>query len=325
MKAMILAAGFGTRLFPLTIDRTKPAVPFLGKPVVGYVAEYLSRFGIKDVVVNLHHQPDSVKNALGNGSAFGVNIHYSVEEPEILGTAGALDNARELLEDDTFVVINGKIVTDIDIAAAIKSHKESGAVATMVLRTNAANEKFTTVETSGGCVTGFSEIVTDQPKAGGIPLMFTGIQILEPRVFNWIPRGVYSDIVPVFYRTALEQGERINAFVTDARWFEISTLRRYLDISLAMSGGQGGIVSGEACVLAADADVRDSILWDRVNIEGGAFVRRSVLGDGVRVAAGAKLENSVVVRADLLRGCKEEPPKAQKGYFLEDNYIVPID
>src|SRR6476646_9044147 len=89
MKAMILAAGFGTRLFPLTIDRTKPAIPFLGKPLVGYVAEYVSKFGFDDIVVNLHHQPDSVISALGNGSRFGVHIEYTREEPKILGTAGA--------------------------------------------------------------------------------------------------------------------------------------------------------------------------------------------------------------------------------------------
>src|SRR5437763_10748426 len=105
MKAMILAAGFGTRLFPLTIDRTKPAIPFLGKPLVGYVAEYIAKFGFKDVVVNLHHQPESVKEALGDGSDFGVKIHYTIEAPNILGTARALDNAREFLEDDTFVIV----------------------------------------------------------------------------------------------------------------------------------------------------------------------------------------------------------------------------
>ena len=142
MKAMILAAGFGTRLFPLTIDRTKPAIPFLGKPLVGYVAEYLASFGIKDVVVNLHHQPDSVISALGDGSDFGVHIEYSREEPKIMGTAGALDNAREWLEDDTFLVVNGKIITDIDIAAAVQTHKNSGAIATMVLKPNAKREQF---------------------------------------------------------------------------------------------------------------------------------------------------------------------------------------
>ena len=89
MKAMILAAGFGTRLFPLTIDRTKPAIPFLGKPLVGYVAEYVAKFGFRDVVVNLHHQPESVKNALGDGADYGVKIHYTLETPKILGTAVA--------------------------------------------------------------------------------------------------------------------------------------------------------------------------------------------------------------------------------------------
>src|SRR6186713_1111719 len=157
MKAMILAAGFGTRLFPLTIDRTKPAIPFLGKPLVGYVAEYLAGFGFQDVVVNLHHQPDSVIQALGDGSRFGVRIEYTREEPAILGTAGALDNARHLLQDDTFLIANGKIITDIDISAAIKTHKDSGAIATMVLKPNLKREKFTIVDMDDGMVTGFGD------------------------------------------------------------------------------------------------------------------------------------------------------------------------
>ena len=138
---MILAAGFGTRLFPLTIDRTKPAIPFLGKPLVGYVAEYVARFGFKDFVVNLHHQPDSVREALGDGSEFGVRIAYTVEEPNILGTAGALDNARDHLQDEPFLIVNGKIISDIDIAAAVETHNRSGALATMVLKPNVKRER----------------------------------------------------------------------------------------------------------------------------------------------------------------------------------------
>ena len=160
MKAMILAAGFGTRLFPLTIDRTKPAIPFLGKPLVGYVAEYVAKFGITDIVVNLHHQPQSVIAALGDGSDFGVSINYTIEDPKILGTAGALDNARDYLETGTFLIVNGKIITDIDIAAALDTHRRSGAIATMVLKPNAKREKFTIVNTDGGCVTGFGSDAT---------------------------------------------------------------------------------------------------------------------------------------------------------------------
>src|SRR5690349_10792510 len=236
MKAMILAAGFGTRLFPLTIDRTKPAIPFLGKPLVGYVAEYLAGFGFKDVVVNLHHQPDSVIEALGDGSKFGVHIDYTREEPKILGTAGALDNARHLLEDDTFLIINGKIITDIDIAAALETHRRSGAVATMVLKPNAKREKFTIVEVEDGMVKGFGdyaqpqteEEIRDAEHEPAAPMMFTGIHILEPQVFDYIPRGVYSDIVPTFYSPALVKGEKIAAHVTDGEWFELSTIPRYL-------------------------------------------------------------------------------------------------
>ena len=128
MRAMILAAGYGTRLWPLTIDRAKPAIPFMGRPLVGYVAEYLARFRVKEIVVNLHHRPESVRDALGDGSRFGVRFHY-IEEPTILGTGGALDNARGLLEADTFVVVNGKIATDINLEEALRTHERTGALA----------------------------------------------------------------------------------------------------------------------------------------------------------------------------------------------------
>src|SRR5947207_11103651 len=131
MKAMILAAGFGERLWPLTADRTKPALPVLGKPLVGYVAEYLASFGIKDVLVNLHHEPDSVRQALGDGSDFGVRLEY-VNEPVILGTSGALDNARALLSGGTFAVVNGNLITDLDLNAAIAEHRARHALASSV-------------------------------------------------------------------------------------------------------------------------------------------------------------------------------------------------
>ena len=154
MKAMILAAGYGERLWPLTADRTKPALPVLGKPLVGYVAEYLSKFGIKDVLVNLHHQPESVQRSLGDGSGFGVALQY-VYEPAILGTSGALDNARSLLRGDTFVVVNGKIITDIDLNAALETHRRTKALATLVLQRNVGHERFSIVEIEDGFVKRF--------------------------------------------------------------------------------------------------------------------------------------------------------------------------
>lgn len=332
MKAMILAAGFGTRLFPLTIDRTKPAIPFLGKPLVGYVAEYIARFGIADVVVNLHHQGDSVVSALGDGSAFGVHIAYTREEPAILGTAGALDNARNLLEKETFVVVNGKIITDIDISEALETHRRSGAIATMVLKPNARRERFTIVETADGMVTGFGDYAApvteselrDTENQMAIPMMFTGIHILEPRVFEYIPRGIYSDIVPTFYNPAIAAGERIAAHVTYGNWFELSTIPRYLDISLAMMG-TGDVHFGRNCMLEGAASLKDTVLWDEVVIGQGASLYRVIAADSVRIEPGESFENAAIVRADMVRGCREIPEKALRGYIQGDNYIVPLN
>ncbi len=326
MKAMILAAGFGTRLFPLTIDRTKPAIPFLGKPLVGYVAEYVAKYGFTEVIVNLHHQPESVKEALGNGDKFGVNIEYTLESPDILGTAGALDNARDLLEDDTFLIVNGKIITDIDITAALETHKKSGAIATMILKENADFEKFTEVFVQNGEVKGFaSGFPIENPKSHlQVPLMFTGIHILEPEVFKYIPRGIYSDIVPTFYLPAIANGEKIAAHTCNNKWFELSTIPRYLDISLAMMDGEK-VCKGQNCNLDKTATVTDSILWDDVTIEANAKLSRVIIADGVTIKANNIFENVAIVRADMVRNCIERPEKALKGEYLGENYVVPLN
>src|SRR5437868_12815688 len=141
MKAVILAAGFGTRLWPLTEDRTKPAIPLLNRPLIAYTVDYLAALGVRDIIINLHHQPDSIRRALGDGAALGVNIQYSFEE-EILGTSGAIDRVRDQLMDDDFIVINGKIVTNIDLQAAIAEHRTRQAIATLVLKENTARERF---------------------------------------------------------------------------------------------------------------------------------------------------------------------------------------
>ena len=332
MKAIILAAGFGTRLFPLTIDRTKPAIPFLGKPLVGYVAENLARFGINEIVVNLHHQPQSVQNALGDGSDFGVHIDYAIEHPAILGTAGALDNARPLLDGDTFLIVNGKIITDIDIAAAIETHKRSGAIATMVLKANHKREKFTVVETENGSIGRFGPHATpvteaelrDLEHAITTPLMFTGIHVVEPAIYDLIPKGQYSDTVTDVYMPYIKNGGKIAAHVAEGEWFELSTIPRYLDISLAMMNG-GDVHFGRNCRLEGAANLKDSIVWDDVTIGNGASLYRTIVADGVRIAAGEHFENAAIVRADMVRSCREIPEKALRGYVQGENYVVPLN
>ena len=336
MRAMILAAGYGTRLWPLTADRTKPAIPFMGRPLVGYVAEYLASFGVRDIIVNLHHRPDSVREALGDGSLFGVSLSY-IDEPEILGTSGALDNARAFLEEDTFVVVNGKIVTDIDLNLALETHKRTNALATLVLRLNRTRERYSTVKVAGDRVVGFGGMPESRASDNGrntsplsngleqeLPLMFTGIQILEPKVFDYIPRKVFSHSTTEVYPKAIASGERVVAHIAEGDWYELSTIQRYLDISLAMLKKEGrDVISGAGCSISREAEVHDTVTWDNVRIEAGARVYRAVLGDGVTVRKGEQVENAALVRRELIDGVNI-PPKALPGTVKGDNFVVSL-
>jgi NDP-sugar pyrophosphorylase family protein len=355
MRGMILAAGYGTRLWPLTIDRAKPALPFMGRPLVGYVAEYLARYGCRDIAVNLHHRSESVRAALGDGSRFGVRLTY-VEEPTILGTSGALDNARSFFDDSPFVVINGKIATDIDLQAALDTHRETGALATLILRPNPARERYSTVEVRDGRVLGFGSAPppfesdnagdaasvspggegggareiniegehTEGEHAASVPLMFTGIQILEPRIFDYIPRGVFSHSTVDVYPQAMARGETVAAHVAAGNWYELSTIPRYLATSIALMRDEArSIEVGEGSVIEAGAEVEDAVLWENVRVESGARVRRAVLGAGVRVRRGESLEDAAVVRAELAES-SERPLKALAGERRGDNFVVKL-
>jgi NDP-sugar pyrophosphorylase family protein len=351
MRAMILAAGYGTRLWPLTIDRTKPAIPFMGRPLIGYVAEYLAGYGFGDIVVNLHHQPESVRAALGDGARFGVRFHY-VEEPVILGTSGAIGNARHLLDGDHFVVINGKLATDIDLREALDTHRRTKALATLVLRPNPTRERYSTVNVRDGLVNGFGgypppasdkagsvggaaqkdgsgvqggePAVVDESREVEAPLMFTGIQILDPRVFEYIPPGVFSHSVSDVYVPAIARGDRVAAHVARGSWYELSTVRRYLDTSVTlMKQGGRDVQLGEGSAVEDGADVTESVLWENVSVARGARVRRSVLGAGVSVGPGEVFDNVAVVRAELAREV-ERPEKGLQGEFRGSNFVAPI-
>ncbi|MFL6209000.1 MAG: sugar phosphate nucleotidyltransferase [Pyrinomonadaceae bacterium] len=344
MRAIILAAGYGTRLWPLTIDRAKPAIPFMGRPLVGYVAEYLARFGCHEIGVNLHHRAESVQAALGDGSAFGVQLEY-FPESTILGTSGALDNARAFLDRDTFIVINGKIATDIDLSAALATHRRTGALATLVLRPNEWRERYTIINVRDDLYLGLggfppsdndrgapsvpllneSESEIRNPKSEiETPLMFTGIHILEPRIFDFIPRGVFSDSITDVYPRAMQTGARIAAHVGTGMWHELSTVQRYLDTSIELMKHEGRDVElGAGSIVAAGASVHDAVLWENVHIEEGARVRRAVLGAGVRIPRGETIEDACVVRADLVSGV-ERPAKGLPGTMRGANFVAPL-
>lgn len=331
---MILAAGYGTRLWPLTADRTKPALPVLGRPLVGYVAEYLAHWGMTQIAVNLHYQPDSVRRSLGDGSRFGVHLHY-VYEPEILGTSGALDNARAWLETGPFLVINGKIVTDIDLAAAYRTHQERNALATLVLQPNPQRARFSQVHVRQGLIEGFggmpAALATDTASAEDasateIPLMFTGIQILSPEIFRYIPRGQFSHSTTEVYPAAIAAGETVAAHIADGQWHELSTLERYWATNCALAVQNGSAaqnILSDGARIESGAEVIKSILWENATVAAGATVRQAVLGAGVRVPAGVCIEREVWVCGELIAG-QTPPPKSPPGYWREGYFVVPL-
>lgn len=317
---MILAAGLGSRLFPLTIDRTKPAVPFLGRPLVGYVAQYLAENGFTDLVVNLHHQAESVRSALSTASEYGASVSYSEEFPTILGTGGAFRKARNLLGDEPFLAINGKIITDIDLGPIVDKHKETGALATMVLLPNSKNERFTDILIEEDRLIGFGGFPSSDQKNA---LLWTGIHILSPKVFDYIPDGE-QDIISCFYRKALVQDETVAVHVADGLWDEMSTIERYLDASLAHLGGSESFF-GSDCVISSDAKITRSVIWDRVEVGAGANLSRVVVTDDVRIPAGTTLSDCAVVSAESMRRHGPPPDKAPSGFFSDGIYIVPLE
>lgn len=334
MKAFILAAGLGTRLWPLTEDRTKAAIPFLNRPLIAYSVEYLVKHGIREFIVNLHHQPDSIRRALGDGSKFGADIQYSFE-PEILGTSGALEPMRESLADDDFLVINGKIITNIDLGKVIAEHRQKNAIATLVLRENSAREHFSIVEVDErNWITrfaGFPDIahsqaagaetaadVADVTTTASAPLMFTGVQVLSPRIFEYIPRGCFSHSTIHVFPPAMAAGEAVIGHISSRDWYEMSTVARYLEASLRlMDDNVSSVRVGANCMIDESANVERAVLWDNVTIESGARLRDCVIGEGVCIPAGTVLERAVVVRRELVR-------EIERGEVVGENLIVPI-
>lgn len=320
MKAMILAAGLGSRLFPLTLDRTKPAVPFLGRPLVGYVAEYLASQGFDDIVVNLHHQADSVRSALRDSDARGISISFSEEFPNILGTAGAFRKARNLLGEGSFLAINGKIVTDIDLRPAIEMHERTSSLATMVLLPNARNERFTKVLSDGERLLGFGGFPKAEDEGS---LLWTGIHILSPDIFDYIPEGE-QDIVNCLYRPALESGQKISTFVAQGLWNEMSTIERYLDASIAHLGSTSYFI-GKDCTIAPSASLAGVVIWDRVAIGADTSLSRVVVTDDVVIPDGAVYSDCAIVSEESLGRHGAPPEKAPPGFFDKGLYIVPLE
>lgn len=225
MKAMILAAGFGTRLRPLTNTIPKPLLPVAGTPLIVWNLLLLKRHGFQDVVINLHHLGPMIEQAIGNGSRYGMRITYS-REAVILGTGGGIKQAEPNFSGSPVLILNGDTLVEIDLEALWTFHRQRNAAATLVLRSDPDATRWGLVEMAEDnrivriTGRGLSEPTLTQPR------MFTGIHILHPRLLREVPKGKASSIIDV-YVSGIQRNEIVVGYDHQGYWSDIGTPERY--------------------------------------------------------------------------------------------------
>ncbi|HJR59376.1 MAG TPA: NDP-sugar synthase [Vicinamibacterales bacterium] len=294
--ALVLTAGLGTRLRPLTDVRAKGAVPVNGEPLAGRVARWLAAHGFIDQVFNLHHHPSTVTACLGDGSGFGARVRYSWEQP-VLGSAGGPRHALPLLTDDggtRFLIVNGDTLTDVDLDAVLHRHEDSGALVTMALIPNPAPEKYGGVGvTADGFVSGFT-----RPGAAPESRHFIGVQVAEARAFASLADGVRHESVNALYPELMRQSPRaVAAYVSSASFSDIGTPGDCHRTSLALARREGDHLVSATARVAASAVLERTALWDDVTVEDGVRLTDCIVGDGARVREGLAFAQCAIVPA----------------------------
>lgn len=225
MKAMILAAGLGTRLRPLTGDLPKPLLPVGGRPLIEHTLRLLRKYGVRDVMINLHYQGEKIVQVLGDGSRWGMKIRYS-KEPRLLGTGGGIKKVAEFFSRGPFLVINGDILVEINLNRVIEFHQRKKAAATLILREDPE------VDSWGGVGVDSQQQIRQflgRPDWAGEPLvkrMFAGIHVMDPRVLTYVPGRGPSNIIDV-YIEMLRAGERLAGYRMRGYWMDIGTPERF--------------------------------------------------------------------------------------------------
>lgn len=336
MKAMIMAGGEGTRLRPLTCNIPKPMMPIMDKPVMEYAVELLKENGINDIGVTLQYLPDEVMNYFGDGKEFGVNIRYFIEETP-LGTAGSVKNAECFL-DDTFIVISGDALTDIDLSKAIAFHKKNKCMATLVLKEVPVPLEFGVVVTENdGRIKGFlekpswSEVFSDKVN--------TGIYILEPEIFNYFQENQKFDFSNDLFPLLLNDNKRMFGYVAEGYWCDIGNIEQYIRchfdilkelVKVKVKGERykDGIWVGENCEVSPNAVISTPVyigsgtkIYDGAQIgpytilgrnniiSSSATIKRSVLFDNCYIGENAQVRGAVL--------CKKVQLEAKASVFEE--------
>jgi NDP-sugar pyrophosphorylase family protein len=293
--ALVLTAGLGTRLRPLSLVRAKPAMPVAGEPLVRRILGWLAGRGVTRVVLNLHHLPDTVTGVVGDGADLGLSVRYSWEQP-VLGSAGGPKRALPLLESDRFLIVNGDTLMDVDLHGLLADHERSGALVTLTVIPNPDPARYggVLVDDCGG-VTRF--VPRGSP---GPSWHFVGIQAASANAFARVSPGVPSESVASLYPALMrERPGSVRAHRTTGRFHDIGTCADYLATSLAFADAEGGRAAllGGHSRIAPTARIARSVLWDRVTVGDHAELIECVVSDDVEIPAGARYQRCAIVPA----------------------------
>ena len=323
MKAVIMAGGEGTRLRPLTSNQPKPMVPVMNKPVMEYIIELLKSHGVNEVIATLQFLPALVRNYFGDGSNLGVTISYSVEDTP-LGTAGSVKKVESYL-DETFIVISGDALTDIDLTEAVSFHRSNKALATLILKKVENPREFGVVITDE---TGRVQRFVEKPNWSQVfsDTVNTGIYILEPEVLKYIPADKPFDFSKDLFPKLLKGKKRLFGFVAEGYWQDIGNLEQYLQVhhdilrglakiepegfklgrSIWVDGGakidplaslRGPVIIGKNAKVEAGARLHSySVVGNNTVVKAGASLSRAVVGDNCYIGLGAELRGCIVGR-----------------------------
>ncbi|SHF35893.1 mannose-1-phosphate guanylyltransferase [Desulfacinum infernum DSM 9756] len=313
MKAMILAAGYGERLRPLTDVRPKPLCPVVNVPLLDYWIRRLADEGVSEIVINAHHLADQLEAHLAR-SRWPVRVHL-LRERKILGTGGGLRNALSVLDDGPFLAVNADIACDVSVKELFRVHQDSGAPATLLL---CRSERFDSVRvnTAGNRIEEFERPARHSGShlhvAGTRLWTFTGVHVIEPRILRNLPKGVPHHIIDLYEELICQNNPPAAWCVPDLWWREIGSPDAYWALNrecasnpkkLLPQGGndhgpvfvhpdarvdpdarfQGMVVVGAGCRIAKDAFLEDVILWENVRVAPGVSLRGCIVTDGVRV------------------------------------------
>jgi mannose-1-phosphate guanylyltransferase len=299
MRAMVLAAGLGTRLRPLTFEITKPMVPVLDRPVMEHIVDLLARHGFEEVVANLHYFPDSIREH------FGDRLSYRFEE-ELLGTAGGVRACAEFFGDEPFIVISGDALTDIDLTALAERHRDSGGVATLAVKQVPDTREYGVVlHDRDGRITGFQE--KPAPEEALSNLGNCGIYVFSPEIFDYFPQRPFVDWAQDVFPVLLENDVPFHLLETHEYWNDIGSLselrqgtfdalRGELRLEVEGEEVQSGVRIAGPSPLREDTDIEGPV-WIGHEVRIGAGVRLMgplVIGDGASIGAGAQLRGSIL-------------------------------